>query len=714
MYLKKFWIKDHRDNEIYAKEFIINPDKIFRWSVIQLDDPSVNLLVLKLIAVGLGGGNEYLTLIGPELTTRWMDPKGITWGIDFFSDDFKNVSVQFKTQPDGKIEPLWFKKQGKTGQIISKGFSDTKNPFGSFAYGCNLTNADCIALDRNMYFTPRARSTRFASLFANSFLLTPVDEWLYCQYLNASRYQSKRAECIYNTSLSLITAAFPNLSFSHWGSDKKIYFIKDSQVYPFLKLPFDYIFSIGFFIDIIRNIADSKRQIDNFHQTHGVLLINQVERLLPGQTMLALKTMAEFFANIQFIIASTDKHFVEYLQEFHLEFVPMANHKEMVKPWIITNSSRKKYIGHYKNLFRKSRFIRNPPASENSVVLVDVDSHIPNLALMKISKFYKEQGRQVVLCRDSSEHTQAKLVFASSIFLRNGLNEKIKKLKRLHGENLQIGGTGVDLDKKLPPEIESLMPDYSLYPQMDFALGFLTRGCPGQCKFCIVPKKEGNVKLVATLDDFVPPGCNKVVILDDNLLSFSGAIDILKQMVQQKLQVNFNQALDVNYLTPENSAWLVKVDSRNYSFTKRMYYFGLNTTQQVPILEQKLKLLKGLQMRQMIFICMYGYNTTLSQDIERFYFLYQHGLSPFVQKFQPVDNSAPPRVTHYFDTDIDLLLKIKYHFNGRNFENFLRWVSKKYLEEFGTLCMPLVDLIFKYNNRPYKHRYIETLAGTRK
>ena len=346
--------------------------------------------------------------------------------------------------------------------------------------------------------------------------------------------------------------------------------------------------------------------------------------------------------------------------------------------------------------------------------MIDVDSRIPNLALMKISRFYKEQGRNVILTRYSADHKKSKSVFVSCIFFRKSTKQKINKLKQLHGENLQIGGSGVDLLKRLPEEIECLMPDYSLYPDIDFALGFLTRGCPCKCKYCVVPKKEGNIKLVASIDDLVPPNRTKFVILDDNLLSFSGSTDLLKHIVKRELKVNFNQALDINYLAPGNAEWLLKIDSRNYSFTKRMYYFGLNSSEQVPLVKEKLKLLKGLQMRQMIFICMYGYNTTLSEDLKRFHFLYKHGLSPFVQRFQPIDNSPPPQVNFYFDTDIESLLQIKFHFNGKNFENFLKWVSKKYIEEFGELYMPLVDLIFKYNNRQYKHRYIETLGGKKK
>jgi radical SAM superfamily enzyme YgiQ (UPF0313 family) len=130
-------------------------------------------------------------------------------------------------------------------------------------------------------------------------------------------------------------------------------------------------------------------------------------------------------------------------------------------------------------------------------------------------------------------HDHSKTVFASCIFLRKGSQEKIDKLRLRHGEHLQIGGSGVDLFKRLPAEIEGLTPDYSLYPQMDWALGFLTRGCPCVCKFCVVPQKEGPVKLVATLDDLVPADRKKLVLLDDNLLSYDEAVDLLKKWYKE-------------------------------------------------------------------------------------------------------------------------------------------------------------------------------------
>lgn len=49
------------------------------------------------------------------------------------------------------------------------------------------------------------------------------------------------------------------------------------------------------------------------------------------------------------------------------------------------------------------------------------------------------------------------------------------------------GGTGYGLLNKLSNNIEHIFPDYSIYPQFqNTAYGFLSRGCPRNCGFCIV------------------------------------------------------------------------------------------------------------------------------------------------------------------------------------------------------------------------------------
>src|SRR5437660_4196074 len=165
-----------------------------------------------------------------------------------------------------------------------------------------------------------------------------------------------------------------------------------------------------------------------------------------------------------------------------------------------------------------------------SHLLVDVDSRIPNLALMKISRYVKNMGQEVDLVQMKGKDVLPleegmKLglriytdVWISTIFtwnksLTNRITGFCAKLSNVH-----LGGTGVSDKDKLPDEIEGLMPDYDLYKD-DRAVGYTQRGCPLGCKHCIVPGKEGKLSEnpYVPLERWVPEGFSKILLLDNNL-----------------------------------------------------------------------------------------------------------------------------------------------------------------------------------------------------
>ncbi len=160
------------------------------------------------------------------------------------------------------------------------------------------------------------------------------------------------------------------------------------------------------------------------------------------------------------------------------------------------------------------------------ILLLDIDSRLPNLALMKISRYFKEQGRKVVLAGKSSFIKGVEAVYASCVFFSCSSQKRIESLKNFYSESLILGGSGVDVDKRLPRKIEQLPADYSLYPELeDRAIGFITRGCSFNCPFCIVPVKEGKIQQVSTLDSLLEKGRRKLILLDDNILSHPRADD---------------------------------------------------------------------------------------------------------------------------------------------------------------------------------------------
>ena len=155
------------------------------------------------------------------------------------------------------------------------------------------------------------------------------------------------------------------------------------------------------------------------------------------------------------------------------------------------------------------------------VLLVQADGKLPNLALMKLSRYHKDRGDAVVLeaykRSPGFDIHKPDRVYIPCIFTNNA--PKALDVKRFYGQlgvEVIIGGSGIDLTTKLEPEIEILKPDYDLYPNLEQSMGFTTRGCIRECKFCIVPKKEGNICKWQHPKDFHDDRFNKITLMDNN------------------------------------------------------------------------------------------------------------------------------------------------------------------------------------------------------
>lgn len=115
------------------------------------------------------------------------------------------------------------------------------------------------------------------------------------------------------------------------------------------------------------------------------------------------------------------------------------------------------------------------------------NKHFPNYALMKISAWHKAQGDTVEWWNPLYRYDR---VYSSKVFDFTPVDPYLP-------EDAVRGGTGyrdIPMDKTLPLEVDDMFPDYSIYPKCDYAIGYLTRGCPNNCRWCIVPKKEGGIK----------------------------------------------------------------------------------------------------------------------------------------------------------------------------------------------------------------------------
>lgn len=378
-------------------------------------------------------------------------------------------------------------------------------------------------------------------------------------------------------------------------------------------------------------------------------------------------------------------------------------------------------------LLRKSLSIPEPHGKLNikqkaripkdSILLIDIDSRLPNLALMKLSSYFKRKGRKVILARKERYIRGVEAVYASSVFSFSFSLKRVESLQQYYGDSLILGGSGVDIHKRLPLKIEKLVADYNLYPELeDRSIGFITRGCPFHCPFCIVPQKEGAIHQVTDIETLIHAKRNKLILLDDNILAHYRAVEFLEEMAMRKLQVNFTQSLDIRLVDRKKAHLLRQIDCRNTRFSRTNYYFSLNDTRDLELVRHNYQFFGFTPSDNVEFICMYGYNTSLSEDVERFRFLKTlPGAYVFVQEYRPLPDGSQPDLSNFFngsaDELIDELIKINFRQNMKSMERYYRWVSKRYVQQFGKLNMRLVDTIFKYNYRHRRGHYIATMAG---
>jgi hypothetical protein len=268
------------------------------------------------------------------------------------------------------------------------------------------------------------------------------------------------------------------------------------------------------------------------------------------------------------------------------------------------------------------------------VGLIDVDSHnFPNLVLMKLSAYHKKN-------RDAVE-------WVNPLFGRYDLVYKAKVFDftpdfdtAIQADEIVSAGTGYDLKTELPQYIENFYPDYSLYGISDTAYGFLTRGCPRGCKFCVVGEKEGYVsRQVADLNDFW--SYQKVIkLLDPNLLACENHIKLLQKLMKSKAWVDFTQGLDARLMTKDIANLLNGIKIKEV-------HFAWDDMKQTGAVLKGLKIYAAHAKRKphgfygSVYV-LTNFNTTHDQDLERVYKLREMNYDPYIMIY---NKQQAPRKT---------------------------------------------------------------------
>ena len=267
------------------------------------------------------------------------------------------------------------------------------------------------------------------------------------------------------------------------------------------------------------------------------------------------------------------------------------------------------------------------------VGLIDVDGHnFPNLALMKISAWHKKKGDNVEWCFPLDHYD---IVYQSKVF-DDTYSPDIDWIPQ--ADKIIKGGTGYGLDNTLPYEIEHIYPDYSIYPDLtkETAYGFLTRGCPRGCKFCIVASKEGRKSYkVADLKEFWQ-GQKHIELLDPNILACREHPDLLEQLIKSNACVNFNQGLDIRLTNEENISLLNRIK------VKEIHFAWDNAEDDLkPYFERYKALAKHKPHGHYGTVyCLTNFGSTMEENLYRIYTLRDLGYDPYVMIY---DKPNAPR-----------------------------------------------------------------------
>ena len=264
------------------------------------------------------------------------------------------------------------------------------------------------------------------------------------------------------------------------------------------------------------------------------------------------------------------------------------------------------------------------------VGLIDVDGHnFPNLPLMKISAYHKSRGDSVEWYEPLFSGHMDK-VYMSKVFTFTpdypyciNVNEVIK------------GGTGYsypDGGEELPEEIEHIYPDYQLYKDTfpDTAYGFLTRGCPRGCDFCIVGKKEGRcARKVADLSEFWN-GQKNIVLLDANMFACKEWKDLSVQLIESGAWVDFSQGCDIRLMTDEKAEYIKRMKIKQVHFAWDRYEDKEKIVPQF----KRFKEITQWDYRKLGVYVLCNFNTTFEQDLDRVYTLRELGYNPYVMLYE--------------------------------------------------------------------------------
>lgn len=262
------------------------------------------------------------------------------------------------------------------------------------------------------------------------------------------------------------------------------------------------------------------------------------------------------------------------------------------------------------------------------VAIHDADkTGFPNLALMKLSAWHKAQGHHVEMFQPLFK-AQYDHIYSSKVFTFTPEDEYLPEIAERRG--IGRGDMG-----SLPANVEHACPDYALYGSTH-AQGFVTRGCPNKCAWCVVPKKEGAIRDHADVEEFLG-GMSDVVLMDNNILASEHGLRQLEKICRLGVKLDCNQGLDARLVDPAIAAVLGSIRWKKMRF-------ACDRAAQMPAVEKAVRMVRAAGGKKTFGDRIFVY--VLVQDItdalERVEFLRRLDVDAFAQPYRDFGNNIEP------------------------------------------------------------------------
>jgi len=347
--------------------------------------------------------------------------------------------------------------------------------------------------------------------------------------------------------------------------------------------------------------------------------------------------------------------------------------------------------------------------------LLDKGTRHPNLALMKISAYNKEQGYYVQLIEDYSDVDNYDRLYASKVFTNTSFPAELT-----NKPNLRRGGTGFYKNggRSLPKDIEHHMPDYDLYTNfvtkkiatgvkrsyyadyLDYSIGFTTRGCFRKCPFC-VNKKYDHAFRHSQVIDFLNQARPYVYLWDDNFLAFSGWRSILEELAKIGKPFQFRQGLDIRLLSNDHAKAFAKAKY------KGDFIFAFDHINEMPEIEKHLKIWRDNSLRGTRLYVLCGYYSLGIDEVEsafiRIETLMRYGCLPYIMRYNKCEKSQH---VHLF-TQIARWCNQPQFFKKMSFREYCE-ANEKYHKNRDQHCMAFKTMLdFEANYPEIAKKYFD-------